>query len=88
MYEQQILQIFANVGRQGISVHLLAKHVYNMNCTLFYQPDLQDVIRQARNFVLRKSSGRRPWLEKTGRWGYYRLNRRGMEEARKLDTIL
>jgi hypothetical protein len=84
MYDQQILQILNNVGRRGISVHLLAKHVYNMNCTLFYQPDIQDVIRQTRNFVVRKSSGRKPWLEKTERWGFYRLNSRGQGMARQM----
>ena len=84
MYDQQILQLFANVGRRGISVHLLAKHVYNMNCTLFYQPDLQDVIRLTRNFVVRKSSGRQPLLERTGRRGYYRLNGKGQSVARQM----
>lgn len=84
MYDRQILQVLTNVGRRGISVHLLAKHVYNMNCTLFYQPDLQEVIRQTRNFVVRKSGGRSPWIEKTGRWGYYRLNSRGQGVVRQM----
>ena len=84
MYDRQILQVLTNVGRRGISVHLLAKHVYNMNCTLFYQPDLQEVTRQTRNFVVRKSSGSSPWLEKAGRWGYYRLNSRGQGVARQM----
>ena len=42
-YEKQILQILTDVGEQGIGVQQLAKHVYNMNCTLFSQPDLQEI---------------------------------------------
>lgn len=84
MYEQQILKIFSEVGRRGISVHLLSKHVYNMNCTLFHQPDISSVVRETRNYVVRNSSGRNAILERTGRWGYYRLNKSGQREAQQL----
>ena len=84
MYEQQILKIFSDVGRRGISVHLLAKHVYNMNCTLFEQPEIKEVVRETRNYVVRNSSGKQPILERTDRWGFYRLNNKGQREAQQL----
>ncbi len=84
MYEQQILKLFSEVGRRGISVHLLSKHVYNMNCTLFYQPDIHDVVRETRNYVMRNRSGRNAILERTERWGYYRLNASGQRKAQQM----
>ena len=42
-YDGQILQILTDVGEKGIGVQQLAKHVYNINCTLFSQPDLQQI---------------------------------------------
>ena len=81
MYEQQILEIFSKVGKRGISVHSLAKHIYNMNNTLFEQPDYQQVIKEVRSFVTRKSRSKRPILQRTGRWGYYQLNKQGIAYA-------
>jgi hypothetical protein len=84
MYEQQILKILTDVGGRGISVSLLAKHVYNMNCTLFSQPDLQEVHLQVRQFLLRNSKSPQSLVESTGRRGYYRLNTQGSAYARQL----
>ena len=42
-YDRQILRILSDVGEQGISVQLLAKHVYNQNVSLFYTPDMDDI---------------------------------------------
>ena len=76
-YEQQILQILLEVGERGISVRKLAKHVYNMNCTLFSQPDVQAVHRSVQQYLFSNSRSKRPLVESTGRWGYYRLNNSG-----------
>ena len=84
MYEKHILGIFLEVGDRGISVALLAKHVYNMNSTLFYQPDFQDVLKKVRNYVVGKSHVAKPLLERTDRWGFYRLTPRGARHARTL----
>ena len=54
-YEQQILHILSEVGERGISVSLLAKHVYNLNCTLFSQPDLQEVKQFVQQYLLKNS---------------------------------
>ena len=84
MYEQQILKILTDVGQRGISVSLLAKHVYNMNCSLFAQPDLQDVHQSVQQYLLKNSKSAKSLIESTGRRGYYRLNTSGSADARQL----
>lgn len=84
MYEQQILRILADVGVRGISVRLLAKHVYNLNCTLFTQPDLQEIHNMVQQYLLRNSKSPQSLIESTGRRGYYRLNTQGSADARQL----
>jgi len=81
-YDRQILQILTEVGQQGIGVRQLAKHVYNLNCTLFFQPDLHEIYRYVQKFVKRNSKVSKSLVEHTGRWGYYRLNMRN-DQARQ-----
>lgn len=84
VYEQQILRILSDVGERGISVALLSKHVYNLNCTLFEQPDIQEVHLQVQRFLLRNSKSANSLIESTGRRGYYRLNTQNSADARQL----
>ena len=84
MYEQQVLKILAEVGERGISVALLAKHIYNLNCTLFSQPNLQEVHQQVQQYLLRNSKSSASLIESTGRRGYYRLNTQNSADARQL----
>jgi hypothetical protein len=83
-YEQQILHILSEVGERGISVSLLAKHVYNLNCTLFSQPDLQEVKQLVQQYLLKNSKSSLSLIESTGRRGYYRLNTQNNADARQL----
>lgn len=83
-YEQQILHILSEVGERGISVSLLAKHVYNLNCTLFSQPDLQDIRQFVQQYLLKNSKSSLSLIESTGRRGYYRLNTQNNADARQL----
>ena len=83
-YEQQILQILLEVGKRGISVRKLAKHVYNMNCTLFSQPDVQAIHRSVQQYLFSNSRSKRPLVESTGRWGYYRLSNSGRSYMKQL----
>ena len=55
IFDQQILHILSEVGERGISVSALTKHVYNMNCTLFSQPDLQEVHQFVQQYLLKNS---------------------------------
>jgi len=84
MYEQQILRILSEVGERGISVSLLSKHVYNLNCTLFSQPDLDEVRQTVQQYLLRNSKSPQSLIESTGRRGYYRLNTGNSADARQL----
>ncbi|MBQ3752932.1 MAG: hypothetical protein II864_05200 [Prevotella sp.] len=81
-YNKQIIQILSDVGEQGIGVKLLAKHVYNLSCTLFVQPDLHEIHQYVQGYLLRNSKTPQSLIERTGRRGYYRLNTRNNAEAR------
>ena len=83
-YDRQILQILTDVGEQGIGVQQLAKHVYNLNCTLFSQPDLQEIHTYVQQYLLRNSKSPQSLIESTGRRGYYRLNTKNNADARQL----
>lgn len=87
VYEQQILHILSEVGERGISVSLLAKHVYNLNCTLFYQPDLQEIKQIVQQYLLKNSKSSLSLIESTGRRGYYRLNTQNNADARQLMLV-
>lgn len=84
IYDRQILKILTDVGRDGIRVQALAKHVFNMNRTLFFSPDMAEVYGYVRRFVARNLRQPQPLIESTGRRGYYRLNTGGSDEARQL----
>ena len=81
-YNKQILQILSDVGEQGIGVKLLAKHVYNLSCTLFVQPDLHEIHQYVQGYLLRNSKTPQSLIERTGRRGYYRLNTQNNSDAR------
>lgn len=83
-YDKQILKILSDVGDGGISVQMLAKHVYNMNCSLFFTLDMAEVYSYVRLYSARNSRSPQPLIESTGRRGYYRLNTGGSADARQL----
>lgn len=83
-YDRQILQILSDVGELGIGVQQLAKHVYNMNCTLFYQPDLQEIHGYVQQYLIRNSKSPQSLIVSTGQRGYYRLNTTGSQDAMQL----
>lgn len=86
-YDQHIIRILTEVGDKGISVRHLAKHVYNLSCTLFYQPDAKEIHRYVQSFLTRKSKSTHPTVEKTAQWGHYRLNAMGKAKARQLQLL-
>ena len=83
MYKQQVLKILMVVGERGMSASLLSKHVYNLNCSLFFQPDVDEIRRWVWSFLQRNARSKRPLVERTGRHGYYRLTRRGITFVRQ-----
>ena len=88
MYKQQVLKILFDVGERGMSAALLSKHVYNLNCTFFFQPDVDEIRRWVWSYLQRNARSRRPLIERTGRHGYYRLSKRGIAFVRKQQMSL
>ena len=83
-YDRQILQILTEVGERGINVQLLAKHLYNMNSTLFSSPDIEEIRSYVQQYLLKNSKSAQSLIESTGRRGYYRLNTQNNADARQL----
>ena len=83
-YDQQILSVLTEVGERGISVQTISKHVYNMNCTFFFQPDYEEIRSYVQQYLLRNSKSPQSLIESTSRRGYYRLNTTGSTDAQQL----
>ncbi len=80
-YDKQILHILTAAGERGISVQAIAKHVYNMNCTFFVQPDWEEIRSYVQQYLLKNSKSNQSLIESTGQRGYYRLNTAGSADA-------
>jgi len=72
--EQQIVDLLAKTGNKGLTCKKLAKHLYNANNSLFEAASFDDIYRELQAYLNRKTKERFPYIEKTGEWGYYRLN--------------
>ena len=83
-YDQQILKVLTEAGEGGVSVQAIAKHVYNMNFTFFFQPDYEEIRTYVQQYLLRNSKSAQSIIESTGRRGYYRLNTEGSADARQM----
>ena len=83
-YDRQILQILSEVGERGISVQLLAKHLYNLNTSLFFTQNLEEIRAYTQQFLLKNSKSSQSLIENTGRRGFYRLNTSNNADARQL----
>ena len=76
--------ILTEAGERGVSVQTIAKHVYNMNCTFFFQPDYEEIRNYVQQYLLRNSKSSQSLIESTGRRGYYRLNTKNNPDAQQL----
>ncbi|MBQ6379532.1 MAG: hypothetical protein IJJ56_12170 [Prevotella sp.] len=83
-YDRQILRILTDVGDRGISVQLLAKHVYNQNSTLFFSPDLAEIRTYVQQYLLKNSKSSSSLIESMERRGFYRLNTQNNADAQQL----
>ena len=72
------------MGERGISVQLIAKHVYNQNLTLFSTPDLKEIHAYVQQYLLRNSKTAQSLVERTERRGFYRLNTSNSSDARQV----
>lgn len=73
-YDEQILYLMAKVGDRGISAILIAKHLYNINSTLFFTPDIEEIRRYVRTFLSKHSQTPNSMILKMDRRGFYKLN--------------
>lgn len=73
-YDHQILRILNEVGKQGISVRQLSKHIYNLNCSFFSQATFQDVHAYVQQYLLKNSRSPSPIVIRMEKRGYYCLN--------------
>ena len=71
-------------GERGLEVQAVAKHVYNMNVTLFFTPDYEEIRSYVRQYLLKNSKSAQSLVERTAQRGRYRLNTRGSQHARQL----
>lgn len=83
-YDRQILRILTDVGDRGISVQLLAKHVYNQNSTLFFSPDLSEIHAYVQQYLLKNSKSPSSLIESMEQRGCYRLNTGHNADARQM----
>ena len=83
-YDRQILRILTDVGDRGISVQLLAKHVYNQNSTLFFSPDLAEIRAYVQQYLLKNSKSSSSLIESMDQRGFYRLNTSHNADAQQL----
>jgi len=83
-YDQQILQVLTEAGERGLGVQAIAKHVYNMNCTFFVQPDYDELRSYVQQYLIRNSRSAQSLVERTDRRGHYRLNTVGSTDAQQL----
>jgi hypothetical protein len=83
-YDRQILETLFEVGERGLSARLLAKNLYNLNLSLFFQPDLEEIYRYVKSYLRRNSRTEQSIIERTGRHGFYRLNTQHSADARQL----
>ena len=83
-YDQQILKILTEAGERGLSVQNISRHVYNLNCTFFNQPNYEDVRSYVQQYLLKNSKSQQSLIEATGQRGCYRLNTSGSKDAQQL----
>ena len=83
-YDQQILKILTEAGERGISVQNISRHVYNLNCTFFHQPDYEEVRGYVQQSLLKNSKSQQSLIESTGQRGCSRLNTAGSKDAQQL----
>ncbi|MBR1547892.1 MAG: hypothetical protein IJ637_04115 [Prevotella sp.] len=82
--ERQILEVLTEAGERGIGVQSICRHIYNRNCTFFFQPDYEEIHSYVQAYLLRNSKSAQSLIESTGKRGYYRLNTSGSQDARQL----
>lgn len=83
-YDQQIIKVLTEAGERGLGVQSIARHLFNMNCTFFFQPDYEEIRTYVQQYMQKNSKQSQSLIEHTGLRGRYRLNTAGSQDARQL----
>lgn len=75
-YEQEIKQILFEAGNDGLSIKKIARHIFNMHNGLFETVPYEKVYKDIQACVAKNNKSPQPFMEKTERWGYYRLTKK------------
>ncbi len=87
-YDNDIIRILHEAGRDGLSVRKIATHVYNANNGFFDTHDFEEVVRCVYSYLLRNSKKQGSAIERTGRRGVYRLNTAAVRDGQPMLRFL
>lgn len=73
-YEQDILRILFEAGKDGLPLRKIVRHVYNQHNGLFDALTYEVVYRDVFACVKKNSKSKYSLLENTERRGFYRMN--------------
>jgi len=73
-YDDTILKVLTEAGKEGLSVQKIAHHVFNASNTFFETVSLEEVHRYVQQYLLRNSRHSDSIIESTGTRGIYRIN--------------
>ncbi|MDY3847517.1 MAG: hypothetical protein SOZ58_04250 [Prevotella sp.] len=83
IYDKQIISILAKNGDHGMTVKTLSMHIFNLNNSLFYTPDFNEIHRYVQQYLTRNSKGSQSLFCRMEQWGRYMINPNSAE-ARQL----
>jgi hypothetical protein len=72
-YDRQILTLLSEAGQEGMSIALISRRLYNMNCSFFDTIDYDDIHKYVLSFVQKGNRSAQSLIEGTGKRGFYRI---------------
>lgn len=75
-YEQEIKELLFEAGNDGLSIKKIARHIFNMHNGLFESVPYEKVYKDIQACVAKNNKSTQPFMERTERWGYYRLTKK------------
>lgn len=86
-YEEAIISILQEAGREGISIMKISRHVYNACNSLFEPKDFCEVHKYVAKFLAKKSKDTSSPIARAKTRGRYRINMKLMK-AQPIDNPL
>lgn len=79
-YEQEIKKILFEAGKDGLSIKKMARHIFNMHNGLFHTVPYEKIYKDIQACVAKNNKSSQPFMERTERWGYYRLTKKSEKD--------